>query len=185
MNTERLVPIDESTQALIKSLREHGAKPRCWLLEDSGKKIAAAHFGAALRRACIGLDTAGRVTTHRLRHTYATSLLNGGMSLVGLMRLLGHRDYRMTLRYAAITDERVGTEYFQALDRIKTKYQTDDHADDRAEFDPSTTIADVIRWLKTNLSETDAQKRCAVRLVKRLDRIRAEVRSHTPARPRN
>jgi len=38
------------------------------------------------------------LTTHRLRHTFATSLMNGGMSLVGIMKLLDHRDYRMTLR---------------------------------------------------------------------------------------
>jgi site-specific recombinase XerD len=185
MNTERLVPIDEPTCALIKSVRETGVKPRRYLLEDAGQKLGYHHFGPALRIACIGLDTAGRMTTHRLRHTYATALLNGGMSLVGLMRVLGHRDYRMTLRYAAITDERVGIEYFQALDRIKTKYQTEAHADAREEFDPSTTISDLIRWLKTNLSETDSQKRRAMRLVKRLDRIRHEVRSQTPARPRD
>ena len=36
-------------------------------------------------------------------HTYATELLAAGMSLPGVMRLLGHHDFRMTLRYTAIT----------------------------------------------------------------------------------
>jgi hypothetical protein len=35
--------------------------------------------------------------THRLRHTFATSLMNGGMSLLGIVKLLGHGDQRVTL----------------------------------------------------------------------------------------
>jgi hypothetical protein len=38
------------------------------------------------------------------------------------MKLLGHRDHRMTLRYTAITDETVHREYFEALDRVKQRY---------------------------------------------------------------
>jgi site-specific recombinase XerD len=38
------------------------------------------------------LPLSERLTTHRLRHSFATSLMNGGMSLMGIMKLLGHRD---------------------------------------------------------------------------------------------
>ena len=41
-------------------------------------------------------------TPHQLRHTYATSLINSGMSLQALMALLGHVSTEMTLRYAAL-----------------------------------------------------------------------------------
>ena len=41
--------------------------------------------------------------------------MTGGMSLMGVMKLLGHRDYRMTLRYTEITLETVGDEYYAAL----------------------------------------------------------------------
>jgi site-specific recombinase XerD len=44
----------------------------------------------------------GKGSVPRLRHTFASSLMNGGMSLLGIMKLLGHRDQRMTLRYTAI-----------------------------------------------------------------------------------
>ena len=49
--------------------------------------------------------------------------LSGGMSLVGVMRLLGHRDIRMTLRYAAVTPEIVAEEYQSALEKLATKYR--------------------------------------------------------------
>ena len=39
------------------------------------------------------------MTTHRLRHTYATTLLGAGMSLPSLMKLLGHTDIATTARY--------------------------------------------------------------------------------------
>ena len=62
------------------------------------------------------------MTTHRLRHTYATSMLAGGMSLPSVMRILGHSDYRMTLRYAAITDSTVFTEFAAALVHNAERY---------------------------------------------------------------
>jgi hypothetical protein len=49
--------------------------------------------------------------------------MNGGMSLLGIMKLLGHRDRRMALRYTQIADETVGREYFEALTRIAERYE--------------------------------------------------------------
>ena len=42
------------------------------------------------------------VTAHQLRHCYATALANSGMSIQGLMALLGHTTPEMTLRYATL-----------------------------------------------------------------------------------
>ena len=39
------------------------------------------------------------VTPHRLRHTFATTMLRLGVSLPALMQLLGHKDIHMTLLY--------------------------------------------------------------------------------------
>ena len=50
-------------------------------------------------------------------------MLNGVMSLVGLMKILGHNDHRMTLRYSAITTETVRDEYMSALGKIADRYQ--------------------------------------------------------------
>lgn len=45
------------------------------------------------------------------------------MNLVSVMRLLGHRDYRMTLRYAAITPETIGDDHHKAVAQLATKYR--------------------------------------------------------------
>ncbi|MBF0491783.1 MAG: tyrosine-type recombinase/integrase [Deltaproteobacteria bacterium] len=55
------------------------------------------------------------VTFHRLRHSYATSLLTGGLSIVSLMKLLGHRRIEMTLRYAKVTPSHLRNEYLKAI----------------------------------------------------------------------
>lgn len=40
-----------------------------------------------------------RITSHRLRHTFAMTSLRGGMDIVMLSRLLGHRSLTSTVRY--------------------------------------------------------------------------------------
>jgi integrase/recombinase XerD len=58
-------------------------------------------------------------TLHCLRHTFATELLNGGMSLNCLQQLLGHSSIEMTLRYARLTDKTREEEYFKAMEKIE------------------------------------------------------------------
>ena len=56
----------------------------------------------ALRRAALQAGCSRRPTLHQLRHTFATSMIRAGLPLPTLMRLLGHRDIRMTLGYVEI-----------------------------------------------------------------------------------
>lgn len=56
---------------------------------------------------------------HCLRHTFATELLNAGMSLPCLQQLLGHSSIEMTLRYARLTDKTREQEYFKAMALIE------------------------------------------------------------------
>jgi len=47
---------------------------------------------------------------HALRHSFATRLLNEGVSLAVVRKLLGHRNMQTTLRYAEVTDATVRRE---------------------------------------------------------------------------
>ena len=123
MYNERLVPLDPETVALVQWLQRHGTRARPRLLPVNATRTGAyRRLCQALRAVTRDFDDPLPINTHRLRHTYATELLNAGMSLPGVMRLLGHRDYRMTLRYAAVTDETLGKEYHQALQVLTQKY---------------------------------------------------------------
>ena len=43
-------------------------------------------------------------TLHQLRHTHATELVNGGVSLAAIRKRLGHKNLQTTLRYAEQSD---------------------------------------------------------------------------------
>ncbi len=58
------------------------------------------------------------VTPLRLRHTYATVLLNNGMGLEGLRRLMGHEHLNTTLIYARLADETLEQQYRTAMERV-------------------------------------------------------------------
>src|SRR6516165_7806235 len=54
------------------------------------------------------------VTPHRLRHTFATTMLRLGVSLPALMQLLGHKDIHMTLLYLDVTQQDLQREFHSA-----------------------------------------------------------------------
>ena len=60
----------------------------------------------------------GRVTTHTLRHTYATWLRQAGMQLDDIQVLLGHSSVVQTLRYAKLDTDGLGKRVAAALDSI-------------------------------------------------------------------
>ena len=127
--TERMVPIDEETLALVDRITEHRSAgrplrhPRTgqladFLLTHQGRRVSADTLRAELRRAAAeaGLDG---VVPHQLRHTYATALVNAGCSLQALMALLGHVSAEMSLRYGRLFDATVRDEYTRALAQAK------------------------------------------------------------------
>jgi hypothetical protein len=61
------------------------------------------------------------VTPHQLRHAYATTLINSGMSLQALMALLGHVSTEMTLRYAALAAPAVRAAYEEATGKARAR----------------------------------------------------------------
>lgn len=176
LKTERLVPITDEINELIQRLQRKRRRPRRWLLHRTKRHEAVyAELAAALRTVSTGLEDSVPITSHRLRHTYATSLLAGGMSLLGIMKLLGHRDERMTLRYTAITLTDVRREYHQAIDRIRTRYsliEPDAPPSTSSEQRPTTLIRKVIRWLQSHAS---GHPKTAA-LLKRLDRAQTALR---------
>jgi len=77
---------------------------------------AASRFKKHLTRAKL---TDKGYTVHSLRHTYASELLNAGMRLECLQKLMGHQDIEMTGRYARLTDKTRKEEYFRAMAKIE------------------------------------------------------------------
>ncbi len=75
---------------------------------------------------CKQLQAAGKrvglnVVPHRLRHTFATQLLNAGCMVTSIQKLLGHTNLNTTMTYARAFDRTVMLDYFRAVDMIETQ----------------------------------------------------------------
>jgi hypothetical protein len=68
----------------------------------------------------------GHINPHRLRHTLATQAVNRGMRVEAVAELLGHRDLRMTMRYARIANATVAAEYRNVSDKVDALYTEPD-----------------------------------------------------------
>jgi hypothetical protein len=88
------------------------------------------------------------ITPHQLRHTYATRLINAGMSLQALMALLGHVRPEMTLRYAALADTTVRDAYDTAMARVRARQQLPLVVAGRP------VVPDRITWLREEMLKT-------------------------------
>jgi integrase len=131
LDTERMVPLDEDTLAVIDRIvqtRTPGralphprtGRPAEFLFTHHGRHLSQSALRAELSRAATKAGI-GHVTPHALRHTYATALVNAGVSLQALMALLGHVSAEMSLRYARLFDSTVRAEYERALELAKTR----------------------------------------------------------------
>jgi len=111
LKTERMVPVDAFGRDLLhrlrffRSLDPLPADGR--LLARSGSKVAiVVQLRDYLHRVCHSQGLSTRIVPHQFRHTYATEMLRSGVSFPVLMKLLGHVDPGMTMRYVdvALTD---------------------------------------------------------------------------------
>ena len=132
LDTERMVPIDPEILALHRPDHHHPqprtADPHTRAPDGPPTSSSPPTAAASDRTACAReLDRAattaglGHVTPHQLRHTYATALVNAGVSLQALMAILGHVSAEMSLRYGRLFDTTIRAEYERALDLAKTR----------------------------------------------------------------
>jgi integrase/recombinase XerC len=60
------------------------------------------------------------LSPHRLRHTFATRLINQGVPITTIQKLLGHRHLSSTQRYADVAETTVERDYRQAMAALMT-----------------------------------------------------------------
>jgi len=117
---DRLVYLSGITcQAIQSYLQDSPRQPHdfLWLKKD-GKPFSTKWLRNHVAKVgkAAGID---HLFPHRLRHTCATRLLNAGMDITRIQKLLGHKMISTTMSYARVYDTTVEADYRRALNRIE------------------------------------------------------------------
>jgi integrase len=163
LNTERAVPLDDTALDALDDWLAHRSRQRAvphprdgrladFVFVERGRRLGPSRLQSGLRRAVEKAGLTGvdgqplKVVSHQLRHTYATSLVNAGMSLQALMALLGHRSPEMTIRYARLASPTLRAAYDEAIGKMRKLLP----------FATATlpAVPDRLEWLRSEMLKT-------------------------------
>ena len=123
---ERILPVG---RLAVTSLRNYylrrdevlsgsrGAERRAVFLSERGRRLTPRAVQFAVRRLLDAVSEGRKVTTHSLRHSFATHLLDAGADLRAVQELLGHASLSTTQIYTHTSVERLKQVYHQAHPR--------------------------------------------------------------------
>ena len=170
LNTERLVPITPQTVQVISQIQQFNPMLRAYLIATNKTQKLDIHDLYAFIKISSKKINIPPFQSHQLRHSAATELINSGMSLISVMKFLGHKDFRMTLRYAKITQHTVLKEFQSATLKAEQKYNL--APTQPADIESASTAV-------TNLIKRYHQKNISIgvnnSVLKRLYRLRREL----------
>ncbi len=121
-NKERIIPFGRELSDLItryRALRPSDAAEQ-FFVRDNGLPLAYRHLNAIVKEEFAD-TTAVLPTPHRLRHSFATDMLNNGADLTAVQRLLGHASLATTQIYTHLSFSELKHNYELAHPRAQKK----------------------------------------------------------------
>ncbi len=121
---ERIVPIPTASIQFFKYYRDVvrsgflKTKTNLFFINKFGRKVTTKYVEELLHNKCIECNFKKHITPHKLRHSYATHMLQGGADLRSIQEMLGHSNISTTEIYTHVTNKQI----FEAYD----KYHSDD-----------------------------------------------------------
>ena len=110
---DRYIPLADSTLSVLRALWSTHRNPT-FLFPAEGRDhqngsqsktpMSISTVQGAIRQITQQLNFGKKVSTHTLRHSYATHLLEAGISLKAIQKYLGHKSLQTTLVYLHLTE---------------------------------------------------------------------------------
>jgi len=101
-NTPRTIPMTSTLRTVLLRRYEKANSSYVFPGENGKRTTIRTGFNAACRRASIK-----NLRFHDLRHTFASDLVNKGIDLLTIMKLMGHKSISSTMRYAHLQEKRL------------------------------------------------------------------------------
>lgn len=102
-NRERVIPINDSVLQLLRQTWKIHRNPRYIFSRPNGLPISESSFGQSIKAAREKCGLGQEFTSHVLRHSFATRLLEQGIPIETIQLLLGHSSCRSTQIYLHLT----------------------------------------------------------------------------------
>jgi len=187
LNKDRLVPVDSVVCHIVErlqSLRSQTDQPpgEFLLPRHRSRETLIRRLRAALRAAAAAAGITARLVPHQARHTYASEMLRAGVSLIGVMKLLGHSRPEMTMQYLKITLQDLQNEYRKALANSphlvpspRALPASSSRADLPSLLHSFDTAAHILEMLRRALPDS-SERRLLGRIRNRITKIIAQLR---------
>jgi integrase/recombinase XerC len=123
---ERIIPVGAEALSVLKSYLSQrnlyikdlsSFDGETVFLNRSGKKLSSRSIARIVKRYAQKVSEDKKTSPHKLRHTFATHLLDEGADLLAVKELLGHSSLSTTQIYTHVTTERLKKVYKKAHPR--------------------------------------------------------------------
>jgi integrase len=99
----RVIPINDTLSKHLLQLYKDKTKGQVYLFEGCEKGTQFSNYYHAFKRELVKLGIAGHV--HTLRHTFASRLVQRGVNIYNVSKLLGHASVQTTQIYAHLRND--------------------------------------------------------------------------------
>ena len=123
---ERVTPIPDGAHTLLSNYLDQrmghaDINQQALFLNRSGGRLSVRSIQRMLKKRALATGADVSVTPHRLRHSFATDLLVGGVDLRAIQELLGHASLSTTERYTHLDINKLTGIYDKAHPRARKR----------------------------------------------------------------